>query len=234
MIYYNQLPLSEGILQALSLLEIDYVFQPIFLADGKTIYAREALMRPHGTTVTELINEYTEIGQLHILEVATFFGAVQAYLLRGYQEKVSINSFPSECFTVEEGKAFDDYFGDLHGKFIIELLEYPELILDKWLTKHNTTIAMGNIVALDDYGVGINDMGKVRLIEPGIVKIDRSLISDIDVDEAKQENCRELVEIFHKMNKKVVAEGIERKEEFDFLVDLGFDYFQGYYLGRPM
>lgn len=233
MIYFDQLPLSEGILQALSLLKIDYVFQPIFKADGKSVYAWEALMRPHNTTVTELIQEYTEIGQLHILEVATFFGAMQAYILRGYTEKVSINSFPSECFTDEEGKVFDDYFGDISGNMIIEMLEYPEMILDKWLSKKKATHDHNNDISLDDYGTGINDMDTVDLVNPAIVKLDRSLISDIDVNEDKQENCEKLVNILHAKKKLVVAEGIERKEEFDFLTELGVDLFQGYYLARP-
>ena len=71
MIYFDDLPLSEDILAALSELKIEYVFQPIFYPDGKTIYAREALMRPHDKDVMELITEYQEQDKLHILEVAT-------------------------------------------------------------------------------------------------------------------------------------------------------------------
>ena len=112
MIYYEDLPLSKDILDSLSELEIDYVFQPIFKPDGKTIYAREALMRPHGKNVMDLIQEYMDADKLHILEVATFFGACQAYILRGYDERVSINSFPNEVFTEDEARAFIDYFGE--------------------------------------------------------------------------------------------------------------------------
>ena len=86
MIYFDDLPLSEDILAALSELKIEYVFQPIFYPDGKTIYAREALMRPHDKDVMELITEYQEQDKLHILEVATLFGATQAYFMRGYKE----------------------------------------------------------------------------------------------------------------------------------------------------
>lgn len=233
MIYYDHLPLSEGVLQALSSLEIEYVFQPIFLSDGKTVYAREALMRPHGTTVTELINEYTELGQLHILEVATFFGAMQAYLLRGYSEPASINSFPSECFEGNEGQVFDDYFGDVSGKLIVELLEYPSFSLEKWKKKKATTVEKNTLVSLDDYGCGLNDIERVHQVDPHIVKLDRSLISDIDKHVEKQKNCAEIVDILRDKNMKIVAEGVETKEEFDYLVSLGIDYFQGYYLAKP-
>jgi len=233
MIYFDHLPLADDILQALSLLQIEYAFQPIFYPDGETVFAREALMRPHGTTVTELINEYTEIGRLHVLEVATFFGAMQAYMMRGFTERISLNSFPSECFDAEEEAAFDEFFGDLSGLGIIEILEYPHLAMNKWETKKNSIENHKLTISLDDYGSGINDMGKVELFEPAIVKLDRSLISGIDTDVAKQENCEDIIALLHSQGRKVVAEGIETKEEFEFLVDLGADYFQGYYLGRP-
>ena len=72
MIYYNHLPLKKDIFDALGELKIDFVFQPIFKADGKTIFAREALMRPLDMDVMELIEEYNKLGKLHVLEVATF------------------------------------------------------------------------------------------------------------------------------------------------------------------
>lgn len=233
MIYYDNLPLSKDILDSLSVLEIDYVFQPIFKADGKTIYAREALMRPHGKNVMDLIQEYMDADKLHILEVATFFGACQAYILRGYDERVSINSFPNEVFTEEEARVFMDYFGVDEDRIIIEMLEYPSFSLDKYMQKKELAKIGQNKISVDDYGTGINDMDRVNEIDPHIVKIDRSLISDIDKDVYKQANVKEIIDLLHDMKKTVVAEGIETKEEFDYLVSLGADLFQGYYLGRP-
>lgn len=233
MIYYDNLPLSKDILDSLSVLEIDYVFQPIFKSDGKTIYAREALMRPHGKNVMDLIQEYMDADKLHILEVATFFGACQAYILRGYDERVSINSFPNEVFTEEEARVFMDYFGVDEDRIIIEMLEYPSFSLDKYMQKKELAKIGQNKISVDDYGTGINDMNRVNEIDPHIVKIDRSLISDIDKDVYKQANVKEIIDLLHDMKKTVVAEGIETKEEFDYLVSLGADLFQGYYLGRP-
>ena len=92
---------------------------------------------------------------------------------------------------------------------------------------------MNNFFSLDDYGTGINDMDKVDLMKPDIVKLDRSLISFVDTDPEKQEYCKKCIEALHKKGVKVVAEGIEREEEFDLMVALGADLFQGYYLGRP-
>lgn len=233
MIYYEDLPLEKEILQALAELKINYVFQPIFYPDGKTIYAHEALMRPVEKNVTELIEEYIERDQLHVLEVATFWGATQEYFLRGYKEKLSVNSFPCECFTESEAKAFVDYYGNEESILIIEMLEYPEFSVEKSMKKREVAAIGSALFALDDFGAGFNDMDKIHIIDPQIIKIDRELLSGIDQNPEKQNNCREMIEAMHAMGKMVVAEGVETKEEFDYLVGLGADLFQGYYLARP-
>lgn len=233
MIYFENLPLDKEILSALSELKINYVFQPIFLPDGKTVYAYEALMRPVDKTVTELIEEYTKLDKLHILEVATFWGATQAYVLRGYEERLSINSFPCECFTAEETKAFIDYFGDDKNILIIELLEYPHFSLSKAIAKKEVAAVGDSQLALDDFGSGFNNMEKVSLLNPHIIKIDRALLSGIDSDEDKQKQCKEIIANMHDLKITVIAEGVETKEEFEYLKSIGADLFQGYYLGRP-
>lgn len=233
MIYYEDLPLDKEILKALSELQINYVFQPIFYRDGETVYAREALMRPVGTNVTDLIDEYIERDQLHVLEVATFWGAAQEYLLRGYKEKLSVNSFPCECFSEEEARIFIDYYGSDESILMIEMLEYPKFSLSQSLKKKEIAEIGKSVFALDDYGSGFNDMKKVDMLSPHVIKIDRALLSGIDSDTDKQKNCREIIETMHSRNIQVVAEGVETKEEFDYLLDLGADLFQGYYLARP-
>ncbi len=233
MIYFNDLPLDKEIIKALDELAINYVFQPIFRADRKTIYAREALMRPTNMTVTELIEEYTKADKLHILEIATFFGAMQEYQLRGYTEYVCLNSFPSECFTPEETKAFADYYGDPRGVGIIEILEYPYISKFACRMKKGDTKGQRLKIAIDDFGTGLSNMDLVNMYSPDIVKLDRCLISDCDKDEEKQKNVKSLLEEFHSRGILVVAEGIEQKEEFDYLAGIGIDLFQGYYLARP-
>ncbi|MBO4902313.1 MAG: EAL domain-containing protein [Lachnospiraceae bacterium] len=234
MIYYDHLPLDKEILDALGELSINYVFQPIFRPDGKTIYAWEALMRPTDRTVMELINEYMDADNLHVLEVATLFGAMQAYTLRGYEERVSVNSFPNDCLRQDESDVFWEYFGDsIRGRMIVENLEYPYFSYEIWKEKCRSVRSMDNLLAADDFGSGINDMERVDVMKPDIVKIDRELIAGIDHDPEKQDNIARLVEEFHSKDILVVAEGVEEKEEFEYLVDLGMDLFQGFYLARP-
>ncbi len=233
MIYFEDLPLDEDILKALGELSINYVFQSIFYPDGKTIFAREALMRPLNMTVTELIEKYAKEDKLHVLEVATFFGAMQEYQLRGYTDRVCFNSFPSEAFTPDESRVFTEYYGDQTGLGIIEILEYPRI--EKELAKYKFDVIRSQDlwIAVDDFGVGLNDFAVVDMYDPHMVKIDRELLSDIDKHKDKQENVTGLLKKFHEKGIKVVAEGVETKEEFDWLVEAGADFFQGYYLHRP-
>lgn len=234
MVSFFELPLNEEILQALVELEIDYVFQPIFYKDGKKIFAYEALMRPKEKDVLALIDEYETAGKLHVLEVATFFGAVQAYKERGYEEFVCINSFPSECFTEEENRVFNEYFGEeIKGKGIIEILESPEFSEESWESKKNILKEQNLKVAIDDFGTGNSDMEAVDILDPHIVKLDRSLFADIHQDEEKQRICKGYIADFHSKGMQVLAEGVETKDEFEFLQKQGVDLFQGFYLARP-
>lgn len=234
MINFDHLPLDTDILQALRELSINYVFQPIYLSDGKTVYAWEALMRPTEMTVTDLIEDYTKKDKLHVLEVATFFGAMQAYFLRGYEERVAINSFPSDCMKQEEADVFLDHFGErIRGRMIIENLEYPYFSPEHWKEKSRSVRRMDNLLAADDFGTGLNNMELMEFMSPDIVKLDRELISGIDHISEKQENVKKLVDLFHSKDIKVVAEGVEEKEEFECLQGLGVDLYQGYYLARP-
>ncbi|MCR5482682.1 MAG: EAL domain-containing protein [Clostridia bacterium] len=233
MIYFDDLKLSKEIKDALMELKIDYVFQPIFYPDGKTVYAREALMRPYGMTVTELIWQYEKIGKLHVLEVATFFGATQKFFLRGYKELLSVNSFPCELFTHEEVKTFMDYYGMDKSAMIIECLEYPSFSENVAVIKRKYADINNNLIAIDDFGSGLNDIHIVELTGPDIVKIDRKFLSGIENNPYQQADYCAIIETMHENNMKVVAEGIETKEELEFVKSIGADFLQGFYLAMP-
>ncbi|MCR5397264.1 MAG: EAL domain-containing protein [Lachnospiraceae bacterium] len=233
MIYFDDLPLSKDILDALSELKINYVFQSIFYPDGKTVFAREALMRPQDMDVTELIEKYQKEEKLHILEVATLFGATQAYFMRGYKEILSVNTFPNQIFTRDEVQAYIDYFGDDKTAMMLETLEYPELSVEIARTKREFADINDNLIAIDDFGTGISNFDAIEAAKPDIVKIDRTLLKDIDLDRIRQTQLKEMIDTFHERGMRVVAEGIETEAEFDTMKILGADLFQGYYLGMP-
>ena len=233
MIYFEDLPLDKEIVKALGELSINYVFQSIFYPDGKTIFVREALMRPTDMTVTEHIEKYRQQEKLHIIEVATCFGALQEYQLRGYTENLCINSFPTEYFTQKEIGVLFQYYGRQSADVILEILEYPFFSQEVARLKKWYCAEAKSPLSIDDFGTGLNNMEVVDFYEPAFVKLDRSLISGIDSDSEKQANVKSLISSFHGRKIKVIAEGVETKEEFEYLVEAGADYFQGFYLHRP-
>lgn len=233
MISFSDLPLNDALAEKLCTLKIDFAFQPIFKNSTMEKVGHEALMRPLGSSPMKLIEEYSMKGGLHTLELATFFGATKAYYDRGLTGMVSINSFPSECFGKEESRVFFQCFPDIASKMFVEILEYTDLDFDKWTLKREQIQSNGIRISIDDFGTGNNDMTAVNFFHPGEVKIDRSIITEIHKNKENQEKLILLIEEFHQKNIHVLAEGIESKEELDFLRTTDVDYLQGFYLGMP-
>lgn len=91
----------------------------------------------------------------------------------------------------------------------------------------------GMSVALDDVGAGYSTIELMNRLEPDFVKIDRSLIDRCDQDSTKQEKILHIVEMSSRFGGQVLAEGIERMEEFEFCRSIGIELAQGYYFGKP-
>ena len=100
------------------------------------------------------------------------------------------------------------------------------------LMKLEIDFAFQPIFRAKDMSIGAYEA--LEYFKPQYAKLDRSLISNIHSDSDKQKQVADLMQEFHSRGMKVVAEGIETKEEFDYLrMYTDVDYFQGYYLGMP-
>lgn len=234
MIDFRELKFQQADLEELIKLEIDFAFQPIFNAKNLEISAYEALMRPKGKPPLTLIAEYQQKKKLHVIELATCFGATMEYKKRGYDKYLCLNSFPSEVMSHAQIELYFECFPEMDGKIIVEMLEYTELNKYKWTEKKDEISHNEMKVALDDYSTGNNDISAVDFFLPQYVKLDRSLISNVHNDKAKQAKINELVAHFHEREIEVVAEGVETEAEFTYLrMNTGVDYLQGYYLAMP-
>jgi EAL domain-containing protein (putative c-di-GMP-specific phosphodiesterase class I) len=87
--------------------------------------------------------------------------------------------------------------------------------------------------ALDDVGVGFNDLEKLKRMDPDIVKLAIEFTNGVSKDAAKQEVAQTVLSISHEMGAIALAEGVEHKEDLDFLMKMGYDFFQGYYFSKP-
>ena len=91
----------------------------------------------------------------------------------------------------------------------------------------------GFLLVLDDVGTGHSNLDRIPLIKPDVLKVDRSLIANIDSDYHKQETLKSLIHLSRKIGALVVAEGIETEDEAIVALELGSDLLQGFFLGRP-
>ncbi|QLY79859.1 GGDEF domain-containing protein [Clostridium intestinale] len=97
----------------------------------------------------------------------------------------------------------------------------------------NDYIDHGYKIALDDLGTGNSGLKTLTEIKPNYIKIDMYFIRNIDTDSFKQKLVESFVKFANSTNIKVIAEGIETKEELETLISLGVFAGQGYYLGKP-
>jgi EAL domain-containing protein (putative c-di-GMP-specific phosphodiesterase class I) len=94
--------------------------------------------------------------------------------------------------------------------------------------------AKGFLIALDDVGAGHSNLERISLLKPDIIKIDRSLVSGINRGYHKQEVCKALILLSHRIGALTIAEGIEEKDEALTCLELGVDMLQGFYFCRPL
>ncbi|MFN4306873.1 putative bifunctional diguanylate cyclase/phosphodiesterase [Sulfurihydrogenibium azorense] len=92
---------------------------------------------------------------------------------------------------------------------------------------------LGFNFAIDDFGAGYSNFIYLKHFPIDLVKLDGSLISDIDKDVDDQVIIESIIKIARHKNIKVLAEMVEEKEEYETLKRLGVDYLQGYYFGKP-
>jgi EAL domain-containing protein (putative c-di-GMP-specific phosphodiesterase class I) len=92
---------------------------------------------------------------------------------------------------------------------------------------------MGYRIAVDDLGAGYAGLTSFSLLSPDIVKLDLSLIRDIDKFPVKRKIVAAMTDVSHELGMQVVAEGIETRGEMNVVVDIGCDFLQGYFLGLP-
>jgi EAL domain-containing protein (putative c-di-GMP-specific phosphodiesterase class I) len=91
----------------------------------------------------------------------------------------------------------------------------------------------GAQIALDDLSCGTDALLCLELLRPDVAKIDNALTQGIPHSEGRRKLIAALVELAHEQGAKVVAEGIERVDEYETMLELGVDLGQGFYFGQP-
>jgi EAL domain-containing protein (putative c-di-GMP-specific phosphodiesterase class I) len=94
--------------------------------------------------------------------------------------------------------------------------------------------SIGVQIAIDDFGTGYSSLAYLKRFPIDTLKVDRSFIRDIPADSGDMKITRAIIAMAHGLRLKVVAEGVETAEQFQFLRSLSCDAVQGYFLYRPL
>lgn len=214
--------------------------QPIVQSSG-SIEGYEFLLRPLPELApfrpANLFETARRIGHHAFLDRAARRSAISlgaSHLTSG--TKRFINFLPSslhqpdEClqgtfdFMRETGTRAQDY--------VFEVMETEQLDDPALYRVFDTARSQGVQLALDDVGSGFATLTAVDRLKPDYVKMDRRWVSCCDSDEAKQRYIDGLLNRVEKFRGTVLAEGVEREEEWSYLRQLGIPLFQGFLFGR--
>lgn len=109
-------------------------------------------------------------------------------------------------------------------------MEQPEAAREQL----NELVALGCAVALDDFGTGYSSLAYLKALPVTILKIDRTFIKDLPVDQSDAKICRAIIALAHSLDMSLIAEGVETEEQLEFLRDYGCETFQGWLFAKAM
>ncbi|MDO5515911.1 MAG: EAL domain-containing protein [Clostridium sp.] len=218
---------------------VRYAFQPIIRADNGEIFAYEALMRSELESLKNplhIIKLATADSRLYEIEKLTFFKALESYVQN--QEffegkKLFVNSIPNYVLVNEDLEKFEKMYGRYLSNVVVEILENEHSDFQGTSEKAKLISSWNSEVAIDDFGSGYNNESVLLEMTPNYVKIDMEIVRGINNDPNRQQISKNLISYAKQRNIKIVAEGVECREELEKLIELGVDYIQGYYFSRP-
>ena len=216
-------------------------FQPIVDLRERRIFAYEALVRgPQNQSAHSVISAvapdqmygFDQQCRVRAIESAKGVGLDQTGAL------LSINFLPKAVYNpqacIQLTLATSERLGFPTDRMIFEFTE-AEPFADVAHVRDivETYRGLGFRTAIDDFGAGYSGLTLLADLQPDIVKLDMQLIRGIAGDLRRRRIVKALVALCEDLQIAVVAEGVETRDEFKALEDLGIHYLQGYLLARP-
>jgi EAL domain-containing protein (putative c-di-GMP-specific phosphodiesterase class I)/CheY-like chemotaxis protein len=216
---------------------VKLAFQPILMMDGgEKEFAYEVLMRSDEHRLPTPLAVLEAAGLLRReIEVGRAVRAALSKVLPDYPAELLLFHNVSK-FDLSDEKLFTPNcpitpFAD---KVVMEITEREGLNdIDDLLVRINRLREIGYRFAVDDLGSGYAALNSLSLIQPEFVKLDRTLIIDIDKITNKQKIVSTIVHLCRELNISIIAEGIETEKEKICLTDLGCFLQQGFFHGHP-
>ena len=234
---------GELLQDAIARRDISPVFQPVFdLATGDMI-GMEALSRgPRGSEFEsgETLFSLAERTELLIpLERVCRQRSLEAVAPAPAPRQIFLNLSPAAASDPEFlGPFFLDQVASLGlspDRIVLEITERTYAVYEGLFREVLSRFRQqGFRIAVDDVGTGYSNLTSLAEIEPDYLKFDNVFVRGIDRRRTKQDLLEALMSFARKMKTKVIAEGIETREELKVLQSLGVPYGQGFLLARPM
>ena len=222
-------------------------YQPIVELSTGNIFKAEALIRwdhpSKNITPAEFIPVAENSGLIN--EIGEFVFNESVRQVKQWQQKfnpkfqISINKSPLQFrSSVHNSKAWNQTLiqhGVAGSSIAIEITEGLLLDSNPNVTKVlNDFRSAGMQVSIDDFGTGYSALSYLKKFEVDYLKIDKSFVDNICVAPADLALCEAIIVMSHKLNIKVIAEGVETPEQLQLLKEIGCDYGQGFLWSQPM
>lgn len=218
------------------------VFQPIVDLQIGRISGFESLSRPGPecdfSDAVELFEAAEQGGMLWSIEQIAREHALNAARDWPGGTQLFLNSSPEVFadprFAREIIRGIEDVPGLTPDRVVLEITEQASEHAVGGLERQVELLKdYGFQIAIDDVGAGRSGLNRIVTLRPQWLKLNRVLVDMVDQDRARQNMIRFFLHFARLSGVKLIAEGIERPEELWTLVDLGVQYGQGFYLGRP-
>lgn len=217
----------------------DYYFQPIVNTKDGEIFSYEALMRPKSSlklTPYHILKYAELVNRLPDIERGTFLNVLGIIDMRKEDflgRAVFINSIPEAKMSTDDFRRVTKMLLKHADTAVVEMTEQSEIDDERLEALKERYRNMGVKMAIDDYGSGYSNAGNLLRYMPNFVKIDRSLLTDIQNSPKKRHFVREIIHFCHDNDILALAEGVETAEELHTVILLGADLVQGYFTARP-
>jgi EAL domain-containing protein (putative c-di-GMP-specific phosphodiesterase class I) len=212
-------------------------FQPIVHASTRTRFGYEALLRssdkslPHPGAMldaAERLERIATLGRGVRAQVAKVIAS--APIERGL---IFVNLHLHDLFDKQLLSPFAP-LSKVASRVVLEITERTSLEGQLDLRYRVAELReLGYHIAIDDLGGGHARMGTLTPLDTDFVKLDMSLVRDVDKHQMKQRLIRSITQLCREQGTQVIGEGVETEAEARVLVDLGCDMLQGYLIARP-
>lgn len=211
---------------------LEIYLQPIIELPTGTAWAFEALARFGGAPVLptdRAIESAHRAGYGHALEAACLRAALDRRRSLPCGARLALNVSPDGLLSPEVVGMWD---ADLHG-VVVEVTEHLASDADSVLAEFARLRARGAEVAVDDVGTGYAGLLRLATLRPDFAKLDRTIVSGARDSEAQRAVLEALVTFTHRLQAKVVGEGVETLDDLTTLAQFDVDYGQGWAIGHP-